>query len=63
MMMRAGAYRLVGELTPAALTLAVRDRGLPYRQPAEPVEPQPEEAGSPQACRRGLGLNLIHRRR
>ena len=45
---------LVGELTPAALTLAVHDRGLPFDQSLDPA------AASPTASSGG-GLALIHR--
>lgn len=55
-----GAYRLVGELTPAALTLSLLALGLPYDQGLEPAvtPPDPEAPGA--ACSSGHGLDLLN---
>jgi anti-sigma regulatory factor (Ser/Thr protein kinase)/GNAT superfamily N-acetyltransferase len=55
----AGEFTLRGELTPASLTLAVCDHGLPFDQSPEPVEPPSGEPSGPAAsC--GYGLDLIN---
>lgn len=51
---------LAGELTPKALTLAVRDRGLPFDQTLDPDSPPADPATFCQLPRRGRGLSLIH---
>ena len=56
----AGAFTLVGELTPAALTLSVCDRGLPFDQSLDPAEPPADPEGPAPAGRSGTGLSLIH---
>ena len=56
----AGLITLVGELTPKALTLAVRDRGLPFDQTLDPDSPQADPDTFCQLPRRGRGLALIH---
>jgi anti-sigma regulatory factor (Ser/Thr protein kinase)/GNAT superfamily N-acetyltransferase len=55
-----GLITLVGELTPKALTLAVRDRGVPFDQTLDPESlPAAPESFCPRP-RRGRGLALIH---
>ena len=56
----AGAYSLVGELTPAALTLSLLDQGLPYDQGLEPAAPPPAPEADPQSCSPGHGLDLLN---
>ncbi len=55
-----GLITLVGELTPKALTLAIRDQGLPFDQTLEPDSPPAVSESFCQPPRRGLGLFLIH---
>jgi anti-sigma regulatory factor (Ser/Thr protein kinase)/GNAT superfamily N-acetyltransferase len=55
-----GLITLVGELTPKALTLAVRDRGLPFDQTLDPESPNADPETFCQLPRRGRGLSLIH---
>src|SRR3989339_654608 len=52
---------LIGEVTPAALTLAICDQGLPFDQSLDPAASKPgsEPPDSPRSC--GHGLALIHR--
>ena len=52
---------LIGEVTPAALTLSICDQGLPFDQSLDPAASSPgsEPTGSPRSC--GHGLALIHR--
>ncbi|MHB8066592.1 MAG: GNAT family N-acetyltransferase [Desulfobaccales bacterium] len=54
-----GTLQLVGELTPAALTLSIFDRGLPFCEIPEPDAPPDPAAPSP-ACFPGRGLASIH---
>ena len=56
----AGTYSLVGDLTPATLTLSLRDRGLPFDQGPDAAEPQPSGEPSGSAGCRGYGLDLIN---
>lgn len=55
-----GTLRLVGKLTPAALTLAVHDKGLPFCQLQEESEPLSGPEGPAPACFPGRGLYLRH---
>ncbi len=55
-----GFITLVGELTPKALTLAVRDRGLPFDQTLDPDSSPADPQSFCQLPRRGRGLSLIH---
>jgi anti-sigma regulatory factor (Ser/Thr protein kinase)/GNAT superfamily N-acetyltransferase/cold shock CspA family protein len=55
-----GLITLVGELTPKALTLAVRDQGLPFDQTLDPESPCADPESFCQLPWRGLGLSLIH---
>jgi anti-sigma regulatory factor (Ser/Thr protein kinase)/GNAT superfamily N-acetyltransferase len=55
-----GAVTLVGELTPAALTLSVCDRGLPFDPALEENEAPPGPDATSPACLRGRGLSLVH---
>ncbi len=55
-----GRVLLVGELTPAALTLSVCDRGLPFDQSLDPAASPPDQDTAPPDTRRGRGLALIH---
>lgn len=56
----AGAFTLVGELTPAALTLSLRDRGLPHDDSTEPAGPSAADASEARICRRSHGLDLVN---
>jgi anti-sigma regulatory factor (Ser/Thr protein kinase)/GNAT superfamily N-acetyltransferase len=56
-----GNVTLVGELTPAALMLAVHDRGLPFDQSLDPAAAPPDPAKPAPDRRGGRGLSLIHR--
>lgn len=55
----AGTVRLVGEVTPVALTLSVHDQGLPFCEAPEPGEPSPDREGPATACFPGGGLYLL----
>jgi anti-sigma regulatory factor (Ser/Thr protein kinase) len=55
-----GLITLAGELTPKALTLSIRDQGLPFDQTLEPDTPPADSDSFCQPPRRGLGLFLIH---
>lgn len=55
-----GTLKLVGELTPAALTLSIFDRGLPFCETLGPDAPPPDPAGPSPACFPGRGLASIH---
>lgn len=57
----AAPLTLIGELTSKALTLAVRDRGLPFDQTLDPDSPPADPETFCQLPRRGRGLSLIHR--
>jgi len=56
----AGAYTLVGELTPKALILSLCDRGLPTDQDLEAGASAPAPAGDAQVCSHGHGLDLLN---
>ncbi len=56
----AGAFKVVGEVTPGALTISIRDRGLPFDQTPEPAPPPPDPENPGPACLRDRGLSLIH---
>lgn len=56
----AATITLAGELTPKALTLTVRDRGLPFDQTLDPESPPADPSSFCQLPRRGQGLSLIH---
>jgi anti-sigma regulatory factor (Ser/Thr protein kinase)/GNAT superfamily N-acetyltransferase len=55
-----GTITLVGELTPAALTLAVHDRGLPFDQSLDQAASSSDPKTSSSAVRISHGLSLIH---
>lgn len=55
-----GTFTVAGELTPAALTLAVRDKGLPFDPSVMPAYTPPTGVDVSSASARGLGLYLIH---
>jgi anti-sigma regulatory factor (Ser/Thr protein kinase)/GNAT superfamily N-acetyltransferase len=55
-----GTITLVGELTPAALTLAVHDRGLPFDQSLEPAASTSDPKAPSSSARLSHGLSLIH---
>ncbi|MGB8992403.1 MAG: GNAT family N-acetyltransferase [Desulfobaccales bacterium] len=55
-----GTITLAGELTPAALTLVVRDQGLPFDQSLDPASLPSDQKTPPEASRCGRGLALIH---
>ena len=55
-----GTFTVVGELTPAALTLAICDKGLPFDPSVAPTYTPPGEADAAAVSARGLGLHLIH---
>jgi anti-sigma regulatory factor (Ser/Thr protein kinase) len=55
-----GTFTVVGELTPAALTLAVHDRGLPFDPSVAPAYTPPTGEDVSSVSARGLGLYLIH---
>ncbi len=52
--------KLVGELTPAALTLSIFDRGLPFCELPKPDTPPPDPDVSSPTCFPGRGLASIH---
>ncbi len=55
-----GTLKLVGELTPAALTLSLFDRALPFCELPEPGTPPPAPDDPSPACFPGRGLASIH---
>ena len=55
-----GTLKLVGELTPGALTLSLFDRGLPFCEILQPEAPAPEPDSPGPACFPGRGLASIH---
>jgi anti-sigma regulatory factor (Ser/Thr protein kinase)/predicted N-acetyltransferase YhbS len=55
-----GEYKLVGELTPTTLTLAIHDQGLPFDSSLAPTYTPPTSADASQVSTRGMGLYLIH---
>jgi len=52
---------LIGELTPAALTLSICDQGLPFDQSLDPAASKPDSETPPSPGRGRHGLALIHR--
>ena len=55
-----GTLKLVGELTPAALTLSLFDRGLPFCETLGPDAPPPDPEGPSPTCFPGRSLASIH---
>ncbi|MBI4795135.1 MAG: GNAT family N-acetyltransferase [Deltaproteobacteria bacterium] len=55
-----GTLKLVGEVTPAALTLSLHDQGLPFYQTREPVTPGSGPESPDSACLPCRGLASIH---
>lgn len=55
-----GIITMSSDLSPRALTLSIRDKGLPFDASVAPVYHPPKEAVSPDMNIQGLGLHLIH---
>ncbi len=54
-----GTFTLESELTPSLLTLAIRDKGLPFDPGSAPTYGLPESDDPAKASLKGLGFHLI----